>query len=235
MVSNPRRNAYGQPLGPEVSDWSPAPFPDVTVMTGRWCRLEPLMQHHAEELYAELCGPEEGSLWTYLAQEMPADEGEFSDLVEEWALATDRVTVVVRTPDGRARGLFSYLRIDRANGAVEIGAVLFGRALQRTAAATEAFYLAARHVFALGYRRYEWKCDSLNAPSVRAALRLGFVEEGTFRKAIVTKGRRRDTTWFSITDDEWPNRRTALEAWLAPENHTEAGQVRRLEELRGDL
>lgn len=229
---NPRTNDHGQPIGPAVPDWSPAPFPDVTVMTGRWCRLEPLMLHHGEELFAELCGPANAPLWTYLAQEMPADEAEFSDLIEEWAYATDRVTVVVCTPEGRACGLFSFLRIDRTNGAVEIGAILFGRRLQRTTAATEALYLAARHIFDLGYRRYEWKCDALNGPSVRAAERFGFVREGLFRKAIVTKGRQRDTLWFSITDDEWPSRRSALEAWLAADNHTENGQVRRLEDFR---
>lgn len=231
---NARTNDHGQPIGAPVPDWSPAPFPDVTVMQGRWCRLEPLMHHHTAELFAELCAPGEEPSWTYLSQEMPASEGEFSDLVDAWATATDRVTVVVRTVDGRAAGIFSFLRIDRVNGSVEIGAIHFGPHLRRTAAATEALHLAAKHVFAIGYRRYEWKCDSLNAPSMRAAERFGFVHEGTFRKAVVTKGRRRDTAWFSIIDDEWPTRQAALEAWLAPENHTEAGQVRRLEEFRAD-
>lgn len=234
-VVNPRINEYGQPIGPPVPDWSPAPFPDVTVMQGEWCRLEPLMHHHTAELFAELCAPEEAPAWTYLSPAMPADESAFSDLVDDWATATDRVTVVVRTPDGRARGIFSFLRIDRANGSVEIGAVHFGPNLRRTPAATEALYLAARHLFTIGYRRCEWKCDSLNAASIRAAERFGFVREGLFRKAVVTKGRQRDTVWFSITDDEWPGRRAALEAWLAPANHTEAGQVRRLEEFRAEV
>lgn len=229
---NVRVNEFGQPVGPSIPDWSPAPFPDVTVMKGRWCRLEPLMSHHAEELYGELCGADDAPMWTYLSHEMPVDEGEFSDLVEEWATATDRVVMVVRTAQGRACGLFSYLRITRAHGSVEIGAIHFGRHLQRSTAATEALYLAAKHVFGLGYRRLEWKCDVLNAPSIRAAERFGFVREGVFRKAIVTKGRRRDTAWFSIVDDEWPAVRSALEAWLAPGNHTDAGQVRRLEEFR---
>ncbi|WP_235734696.1 GNAT family N-acetyltransferase [Nocardioides alcanivorans] len=228
----PRTNEHGQPIGPALQDWSPAPFPDVRVMTGKHCRLEPLMLHQTEELYVELCGPDDDALWTYLGHDKPADEATFSDLVEEWALATDRVTVVVRTAEGRACGLFSFLRIDPANGVVEIGSILFGRRLQRTTAATEALHLAAKHVFDLGYRRYEWKCDALNAPSVRAAERFGFVREGLFRKAVVTKGRSRDTLWLSITDEEWPTRRAALEAWLAPGNHTPTGQRKRLEEFR---
>ena len=117
--------------------------------------------------------------------------------------------------DGRAVGMASYLRTDPQNGSIEVGNILYSPALQRTTAATEAMHLMAEHAFAEGYRRYEWKCDSLNAPSRRAAARLGFVEEGTFRQAVVYKGRNRDTTWFSITDDEWPRVQEAQRRWLA--------------------
>lgn len=225
-------NVFGQPVGPALPDWGPSPFPDVTAMQGRCCRVEPLLLHHADELYGELCGADDVPLWTWLAAEMPADRLAFTDYIEELADATDRVTVVIRNQDGVACGLASYLRIDRVNGSVEIGSILLGRRLQRTTAATEAMYLLAKHVFALGYRRYEWKCDTLNEASKRSALRLGFTYEGTFRNAVVYKGRSRDTAWFSITDAEWPDRAAALAAWLAPNNHPDGVQARSLASFR---
>ena len=128
------------------------------------------------------------------------------------------------TPEGRALGIANYMRIDPANGSVEVGGILFGTSLQRTAAATESMYLMARHVFEdLGYRRYEWKCDDLNAPSCAAARRLGFAYEGTHRNAVVYRGRSRDTAWFSITDEEWPVLTPAYEKWLDPANFDAAG------------
>jgi len=130
----------------------------------------------------------------------------------------------------------SWMRCDPVNGTVEIGSILFGPALARTAAATEAMYLMAAHAFGQGYRRYEWKCDSLNAPSRAAAARLGFTYEGRFRQAVVTKGRNRDTDWFSIIDREWPRLADAFERWLAPDNlvdpETGAGQRASLAHLR---
>ncbi|CAM3405493.1 GNAT family protein [Nocardioides dubius] len=225
-------NEFGQPIGDALPGWVPCPFPDVMVMAGRWCRVEPLLQHHADELYAELAGEDDASLWTWLGVDMPADRAAFIDFIDEMALATDRVTVVIRDADGVACGLANYLRIDQASGSVEIGGILLGRRLQRTAAATEAMYLLARHVFTLGYRRYEWKCDALNAASRAAAERLGFTYEGTFRKAVVYKGRSRDTAWFSIIDDEWPSRAAALDAWLAPANLPDGVQQRSLASFR---
>ena len=131
-------------------------------------------------------------------------------------------------PDGRPVGIASYLRLDHVNGSVEVGGIAYAAELQRTTAATEAMYLMMRHVFDnLGYRRYEWKCDSLNEPSRRAAARLGFTYEGTFPNAVVYKGRNRETDWFSITDDEWPAIRSAFETWLDPANHDEQGRQRR--------
>jgi RimJ/RimL family protein N-acetyltransferase len=116
------------------------------------------------------------------------------------------------------------MRADPANGAVEVGHILFGEPLQRTTAATEAIWLLARHVFEVGYRRFEWKCDSLNAPSRAAATRFGFTFEGVFRQALVTKGRNRDTAWFSITDDDWHRLVPAYERWLDPGNFEDPGQ-----------
>jgi RimJ/RimL family protein N-acetyltransferase len=142
---------------------------------------------------------------------------------------------IVELASDRPAGVASYLRIDPAMGSIEVGAILYSPALQRSPAATEAMYLMARHVFEeLGYRRYEWKCDSLNQASRRAAERLGFRYEGTFRQAWVVKGRNRDTAWYSIIDSEWPALRNAFERWLDPSNFDAAGKQRaRLEALRG--
>jgi len=228
-------NEFGQPVGEIVPDWAPCPFPDVTVMRGRYATVEPLLPHHTRELYAVLCGPEQAALWTWLPREMPADELAFADLVDELSSTTDEITMMVRDAEGRAGGMFSLLRIDRAHGSAEIGWVVLGHDLQRTTAATEAIYLLARHVFNLGYRRLEWKCDSLNEASRRAAQRLGFRHDGTFRKHRVVKGRNRDTDWFSITDDEWPRCARAFELWLDPANQVDGKQVRPLTALRDEL
>ncbi|WP_067438699.1 GNAT family N-acetyltransferase [Nocardioides jensenii] len=227
-----QRNSFGQPVGPTLRDWQGAPFPDVAVLQGRWCRLEPLLADHADELFDELCGPDDTSLWTYLPREMPLDRADFAQHVEARAEATDSVTVVVRDGSGVAAGMLSLMRIDQANGSVEVGWIVLGRRLQRTTAATEAQFLLARHVFSLGYRRYEWKCDALNEPSRRAAERLGFTYEGRFRNALVYKGRSRDTDWFAIVDREWPGLAASYVAWLDPGNHVDGKQLRSLGEIR---
>ena len=136
------------------------------------------------------------------------------------------------SPAGAGLGVASFLRNDPANGVVEVGSIVFATVLQRTTAATEALILMARHALGtLGYRRYEWKCDSANAPSIAAARRLGFTYEGRFRQAVVYSGRNRDTDWFSIIDSEWPAISAAYDAWLAPGNFDPAGRQRtRLED-----
>ena len=214
----------GQPSGEALADWQPCPYPDVAVLKGSWCRVEPLTENHADELYAELCGPDDDNLWTYMPQGPFAEHGDFVRFIGE--RAEDRATVpLVITAGEGALGMANLMRIDPANGSVEIGWIVLSQRLQRTTAATEAFYLIARHVFDLGYRRYEWKCDSLNEPSRRAATRLGFTYEGRFRNHIVYKGRNRDTDWFSITDAEWPRLAPAYEAWLEPANFVDGVQV----------
>ncbi len=142
---------------------------------------------------------------------------------------------VIERRSGRAVGVASLMRIDHVAGVIEVGGINYAPPLQRTPAATEAMYLMMRRVFdELGYRRYEWKCDALNAPSRAAALRLGFRYEGTFRQATVYKGRNRDTCWFSILDNEWAALKHAFERWLAPDNFDAAGQQRRsLSSFRG--
>jgi len=141
---------------------------------------------------------------------------------------------ILKRQSGRAVGVASFMRIGPASGVIEVGGINYSPRLQRTPAATEAMYLLMRRVFdELGYRRYEWKCDALNAPSRAAAARLGFRFEGIFRQAIVYKGRSRDTAWFSIIDGEWPTLKTAFERWLDPANFDESGRPRRrLSEFR---
>ena len=220
-----RTNAHGQQIGDAV-DWSPRqPVVPVT-LTGRHVRIEPLSQTHRDGLYDALCGPDDAAVWTYIAEEPPASVDEMGERIDGLVARPGWVTFTVLTDAGPA-GMASLLRIDADNGSVEIGRIILGRPLQQTRAATESMALFARHVFDdLGYRRYEWKCDHLNAPSRRAALRLGFAYEGRFRNALVYKGRNRDTDWFSITDDEWPALRAAFDTWLDDANFDADGRQR---------
>lgn len=166
--------------------------------------------------------------WTYLPYGPFDSRDSFQRWVADAAASSDPLFHAITDPTGAAIGVAAYMRIDRANGVIEAGHLNFSPALQRTQAATEAMYLMLRRAFdELGYRRFEWKCDRFNAPSRRAAARLGFSYEGLFRQAIVYKKRSRDTTWFSIIDAEWPERRAAFEAWLSPDNFDAAGVQRR--------
>jgi RimJ/RimL family protein N-acetyltransferase len=173
------------------------------------------------------------AIWTYLPYGPYSDVAELRSALEEEAASDDPRFYAVEV-EGRALGIVSYLRITPEHRVIEIGHIWFGTPLQRTAAATEAIYLLARHVFDdLGWRRLEWKTNAENAPSRRAAERFGFTFEGVFRKHQIVKGRNRDTAWFSIVDDEWPAIRAGFEAWLAPSNFDADGcQLRTLEECR---
>ncbi len=202
----------------------------LSQLAGRWCHLEALTADHADALFGEVGGPGREALWTYLADGPHARPEDLRRHVAR-RLAGPDVHVVVRDEQGVACGLAALMRIDEPNGVVEVGSIVLGPRLQRTRAATEAMSLLARHVFDLGYRRYEWKCDSLNEPSRRAAERLGFRYEGTFRDHVVTKGRSRDTAWFAMTLPQWPWIRAAHDAWLAPDNFDGGRQRRRLVEL----
>jgi RimJ/RimL family protein N-acetyltransferase len=189
--------------------------------------VEPLTPGHVADLYAALANRGDASLWTYRAQELPSDVDEMTALVARTLVTPDLLTFVLRPGDGAAAGIASYTRIDPATGQVEVAGVLYARSLQRTTAATEAIHLLMRHAFDdLGYRRFEWKCDSLNEPSKRAAERLGFTYEGRFRHHMVTKGRNRDTDWYSVTDAEWPAVRAEHERWLDPANFDDQGRQR---------
>jgi len=223
----PEVNEYGQPVG-DLIDWSPRPRPEPVTLPGAYVVVEPLAVAHAPALHAALCGPGDRPLWTYRPTEPPADVATMAALVEAHLADPGLVTFALAPRDGAAEGIASYMRIEPATGQVEIAGVLFSRRLQRTRAATEAIHLTMRHAFDdLGYRRFEWKCDSLNEPSRRAARRLGFRYEGRFRHHMVTKSRNRDTDWFSVTDREWPPVRAAHEAWLNPDNFDAVGRQRR--------
>ena len=209
-----RTNEHGQPVGDAVAR-RPAPALEPLVLEGRWVRLEPLAGAHADDLGLTVCGPGTEPLWTYLYDDPQPDAAAY---VAARLANPGLASLVVRPRGGPASGIASWLREDRANGVVEVGGIILGPRLQRTTAATEAMWLMMRHAFERGYRRYEWKCDALNAPSRAAATRLGFTYEGTFRQATVYKGRNRDTAWFSVTDAEWAALAPAYEVWLDPAN-----------------
>jgi RimJ/RimL family protein N-acetyltransferase len=234
-----RTNEYEQPIGLAVDGWTPRPRPARVTVAGRHCTLEPLdAARHAAELHAAYALAPDGRDWTYMTVGPFADAADYLAYATRAQASDDPLHFVVRdAASGRAVGTLALLRIDPANGVIEVGSVSFAPPLQRTRASTEAHFLLMRHAFeTLGYRRYEWKCDSLNAPSRQSALRLGFSFEGIFRQALVYKGRNRDTAWYAIVDHEWPARRAAFEQWLADANFDDQGRQRRsLAEIRAGL
>jgi RimJ/RimL family protein N-acetyltransferase len=213
----------GQPIGLPV-DTTPAKRPGPVTLQGRYGRLEKLGPQHFADLWQEFAGHDH--VWTYISTDGPfATEQEFSVFLAKRAAADDPYTYAVIDTSGHAVGYLTLLRIEPPMRVIEVGHVLYSPALQRTPLGTETQYLLARYVFeTLGYRRYEWKCNSHNAASRRAALRYGFVYEGTFRQHLISKGRNRDNAWFSMLDSEWPARKLNFERWLAPENFDSKGR-----------
>ncbi len=225
-----RHNEFGQPIGAPVEGWRPRQRPPRTAMVGRYCRVEPLdIDRHGPQLHAANAESPDPRNWTYLSADGFADADAYQRWLGTVAASDDPLFhAIVDQQTGLAAGVAAYLRIDPANGVIEVGHINYSTRLQQTRAATEAMFLMMRRAFdELGYRRYEWKCDSLNEPSRKAAARLGFQFEGVFRQAIVYKGRNRDTAWFSILDGEWPARRGAYERWLAADNFDDLGRQRR--------
>ena len=221
-------NQFGQPIGVPVPGWTPRPATEPAALVGSRVRLERLRPDHAAVLHGPMVLESSPRIWTYYPYPDLTEPSAFEGYVDALLSLPAAWPMAILTPDGAGRGVACYLRKDPANGSVEVGGIVYAEALQRTAAATEAMYLMLAHAFDdLGYRRFEWKCDSLNEPSRKAAARLGFIYEGRFRNAMVYHGRNRDTDWFSITDDEWPAVRSALEAWLAPDNFDESGTQKR--------
>lgn len=231
-------NELGQPIGFSIPDWTPPPHPPRTPMMGRFCRVEPLeIDAHASDLFAANNEDTDHRLWTYLSY------GPFDSLDSYIAWMRNvcftnnpLFYAIVDNQTGTAAGVASYLRIDPPNGSIEVGHIVYSPQLQRTPAATEAMALMMERAFTLGYRRYEWKCDALNAKSGAAAQRLGFSFEGVFRQATIYKGRNRDTAWYAIIDQEWPAIQAAFTRWLDPTNFDENGRQRvRLSELTAPI
>lgn len=225
-----RTNELGQPLGDKLDHWQPCALLERRVVQGNYCRLEPLDSTlHAEQLYKAFTKDVQGANWTYLSYGPFENSSAFKAWIGAICEGEDPLFfAVIDNSSSFAIGLASYLRIDPLNGVIEVGHIHFSSTLQKTVMATEAMYLMMKHVFdELGYRRYEWKCDSCNQGSKKAALRLGFKFEGIFRQATIYKGRNRDTAWFSMLDKEWPALRLAFENWLDTTNFDEQGLQKR--------
>ena len=212
-----------QPIGPVV-DVRLARRPDAVTLTGRFGAVERLdTPRHRDSLWDALQGHDR--VWTYMAYGPLADRAAFSAWLAERQTLDDPFSYAVIDTAGRALGIVTLMSIRPDMRVVEVGNILLSPALQRTPLATEVQYLVARYAFeTLGYRRYEWKCDALNAPSRRAALRFGFTFEGMFRSHMIVKGRSRDTAWFAMTDADWPARKAVFESWLAPDNFDAEGK-----------
>jgi len=221
-------NHLGQPISFSLSGWRPPVPPPREEMVGHYCRVEPLdADRHASSLFEASRADTTGTNWTYLPYG-PFDSFEcYQAWLKDSAQTSDpRFFAIIEISSGRALGVASCLRIDPRNGSIEIGHINFSPLLQRTPAATEAMFLMMERAFRLGYRRFEWKCDALNAPSRRAALRLGLSFEGIFRQATIYKGRNRDTAWYAAIDREWPALQSAFSRWLDPTNFDELGRQR---------
>jgi RimJ/RimL family protein N-acetyltransferase len=227
-VSERRHPQTGQPVGAPV-DTKPAARPGPVKLVGRHGRVERLSLWHAASLWPQIKDAE--PIWTYIPDSGPfPDEAAFHDWLARRVAAEDPYAYAIVDRDGRAVGTAALMNINPTMRVIEVGSIVYGPALQRTPLGTEAQYLLARYAFeTLGYRRYEWKCDALNAPSRGAALRYGFTFEGVFRQHMIRNGRNRDTAWFSIVDGEWPARKAAFERWLKPDNFDTTGrQIERL-------
>ena len=223
-----------RPLGKPLENWSPPPVPQGETLTGRYAELAPLSaEAHAALLYRAYAGHD--AVWDYMPVGPFSSASQYHRWVRDHENKPDPFFYAIRNKDtDKWEGAASYLRIKPESGSIEVGFISLSPALQRTRAATDAMFLMMKWAFEAGYRRYEWKCDALNAPSRRAAQRLGFSYEGVFRQATVVKGRNRDTAWFAIIDKEWPALKEAFEAWLAPSNFdTEGRQMERLGDLTG--
>ncbi|HEY5889943.1 MAG TPA: GNAT family protein [Acidimicrobiia bacterium] len=227
-------NSLGQPVGFGLADWVPPSTFEPVVLKGNYVALEPMVLGDGQSIFDAL-GDEPDSLWTYMSF------GPFGDAAEVEAIVIDMLDRADWSPyvvevDDRVRGFLAYLRIDNPGGVIEIGSIVFHSSIQRSTATTEAIFLLIDHAFECGYRRVEWKCDALNAPSMRAAERLGFTYEGTFRQATHYKGRNRDTAWYAIVDGDWPEIRASFKQWLSPGNFDDSGtQERTLQGIRQDL
>ena len=228
-------NEFNQPIGQRVPNWRPLERPATKPLVGNFCHLEPIdINNHSNQLFSNLSADNSGESWTYLPY------GPFPTIVEfeEWLKETiaDRDTLLYAIMDVNNKqpiGIAGFLRINSAHGTIEVGHLHYSTFLRQSPAATDAMYLMMSYAFdELHYRRYEWKCHSLNQPSRNAALRLGFTFEGIFRQCNVFKDRNRDTAWFSVIDSEWPELKEKFKRWLSRDNFDERGKQKvRLQDL----
>jgi RimJ/RimL family protein N-acetyltransferase len=217
-----------RPIGPHVDPLPTGAAPDLRPLHGRWMRLDPIsVAHHGIALWQAI-DQKQDDLWTYMPYGPFENEATFLDWLKLREAARDPwFYTFVKRDTGESLGMGAFMRLDAPNGAIEIGNIWMAPALQRSREATDAIYLMMRHCFDdLGVRRLEWKCDALNAPSRKAALRFGFEFEGIFRQHMIIKGRNRDTAWFAMIDKDWPKVRAGFEAWLSEGNFDEVGRQR---------
>lgn len=222
----------------DLSTWTPREPPRREPLEGRFVRLEPLEAvRHGDGLFEASTTPDADARFLWLGEYPPKSRADFQPWLEKAEASADPLYfTVIDKASGKIAGRQTYLRIDAANGGVEIGHILWNGLVARKPAATEALYLFARHAFDLGYRRFEWKCNNRNGPSKRAALRFGFSYEGLFRQHMIIKGENRDTAWFAMVDADWPVIGEAMRLWLDPANFDrDGGQRRRLEDIREEL
>ncbi len=221
-------NELGDPIGFAIDDWRAPDPPSRQPMVGQSCRVEVLdTEIHASDLHQANLQDQENRIWTYLGYGPFASLDEYRVWVDEVSSSSDPLFhAIIDIATGKAVGVASYLRISPANGSIEVGHINYSPLLQRTPAATEAMYLMMKRAFEAGYRRYEWKCDALNARSRASAQRLGFSYEGIFRQATVYKSRNRDTAWYAAIDKDWPALREAFTRWLDPSNFDNEGRQR---------
>ena len=232
-------NKFGDPIGFALGEVTRPQLPDESIkLSGQYCYLEALdANKHAAQLYAAYSLDTDGRLWTYMPQGPFSNEAEYRTWVEGAQHKGDPFFyAIIDIESNKAVGVASYLRVDPNSSSIEVGWITYSPLIQQKPIATEAMFLMMKNAFDMGYRRYEWKCNSLNAPSISAAMRLGMSFEGLFRRATMVKGHNRDTAWFAILDRDWPIAQDAFVAWLDPENFDDSGQQRlRLSDLTAPI
>lgn len=229
-----RMNEYKQPIGDALDNYVTPPFPNAQNLEGRYGTLTKLNANHINALYDVLCNSEANRNWTYLYEGPFNNKREFEAYINELISSEDKYFfTIIDNIHKQPLGILALMRINPGQGSIEVGNIIYSNQLKKTRVGTEIQYLLARYVFeTLGYRRYEWKCDNLNAPSKHAAQRFEFTFEGIFRHANICKGRNRDTAWFAMLDEEWPDVKVRFEQWLDPDNFDEQGrQVKHLNDF----
>ncbi|OEL02642.1 GNAT family acetyltransferase [Staphylococcus succinus] len=219
-----RFNAFNQPIGEQITHFDKPILPNIATLDGNYCRLEKLSSNHTDDLFRQFSDPEDAPNWTYLPDDQIKDYNQFQQYINNRISSKDPYFFsIINKTNNEAIGIIALLRIDPQKASIEVGHIHYANVLKRTRIATEVHYLLASYVFdTLGYRRYEWKCDALNEPSKKAAQRLGFKYEGTFRNHLIYKNRNRDTCWLSIIESEWQNIKHNYEMWLDENNFDES-------------